>query len=166
MDAALAEIINDPAIDLVVEAAGGLDDARTVVFSSLEKSVQRFCAEFADWSDVTGLVTTCRLAVGCRGKHVVTANKALLATYLEEVIALCAAPTAGKLGFEAAVAGGKPQRGVCSGQVNEPTCDDSPPSLSRPCPFHQVFQSSECCSSPQSAIAIIWCVQLMLIEWG
>jgi homoserine dehydrogenase len=45
----------------------------------------------------------------CRsGKHVCTANKAMLAKNLAEIIELCKAPGAGKLTFEPAVAGGRP----------------------------------------------------------
>lgn len=72
------EVISDPKIDLVVELIGGLEPARSYILEALE-----------------------------RGKHVVTANKALLAEHGSEIFSrasqkgLCVA-------FEAAVAGGIP----------------------------------------------------------
>jgi homoserine dehydrogenase len=71
-------VLADPAVSLVVEVIGGLEPARTYVLRALET-----------------------------GKHVVTANKALLATHGTELFA--AARRRGVLlGFEAAVAGGVP----------------------------------------------------------
>ena len=71
-------VLIDPAVSLVVEAIGGLEPARTYVLRALEA-----------------------------GKHVVTANKALLATHGTELFE--AARRRGVLlGFEAAVAGGVP----------------------------------------------------------
>jgi homoserine dehydrogenase len=71
-------VLADPAVSLVVEVIGGLEPARTYVLRALEA-----------------------------GKHVVTANKALLATHGTELFA--AARRRGVLlGFEAAVAGGVP----------------------------------------------------------
>jgi homoserine dehydrogenase len=71
-------VLADPAVSLVVEAIGGLEPARTYVLRALEG-----------------------------GKHVVTANKALLATHGTELFE--AARRRGVLlGFEAAVAGGVP----------------------------------------------------------
>jgi len=71
-------VLADPAISLVIEVIGGLEPARTFVRRALEA-----------------------------GKHVVTANKALLATHGGELFD--AARRRGVLlGFEAAVAGGVP----------------------------------------------------------
>jgi len=71
-------VLTDPAVSLVVEVIGGLEPARTYVLRALEA-----------------------------GKHVVTANKALLATHGTELFD--AARRRGVLlGFEAAVAGGVP----------------------------------------------------------
>lgn len=71
-------VIQDPEVDVVVELIGGTTTARDVVLRALEA-----------------------------GKPVVTANKALLAEYGNEVFA--AASAAGvSVGFEAAVAGGIP----------------------------------------------------------
>ncbi len=73
-----AAIVHAPDVDVVVELIGGTDVARRVVLDAL-----------------------------AAGKHVVTANKALLATHGPEVFA--AARAAGKtVCFEAAVAGGIP----------------------------------------------------------
>ena len=71
-------VLADPAVSLVVEVIGGLEPARTYVLRAIEA-----------------------------GKHVVTANKALLATHGTELFE--AARRRGVLlGFEAAVAGGVP----------------------------------------------------------
>jgi homoserine dehydrogenase len=71
-------VLADPAVSLVIEVIGGLEPARTYVLRALES-----------------------------GKHVVTANKALLATHGTELFE--AARRRGVLlGFEAAVAGGVP----------------------------------------------------------
>src|SRR3954469_9469559 len=72
------EIIANPAIDIVVELIGGYDVARTLVLEAI-----------------------------AAGKHVVTANKALLALHGNEIFA--AAQEKGVMvAFEAAVAGGIP----------------------------------------------------------
>ncbi len=71
-------VVNDPAIDIVVEVIGGTTTARDVVMQAI-----------------------------ANGKHVVTANKALLAEYGNEIFA--AAEKKGVyVAFEAAVAGGVP----------------------------------------------------------
>ncbi len=72
------DIINNPEIDIVVELIGGYEPAKTFILKAISK-----------------------------GKHVVTANKALLATYGEEIFA--AAESAGvDVAFEASVGGGIP----------------------------------------------------------
>ncbi|QGZ39053.1 homoserine dehydrogenase [Pseudoduganella flava] len=72
------EIVNDPAIDIVVELIGGYDTARELVMQAI-----------------------------ANGKHVVTANKALLAVHGNEIFK--AAQDKGVMvAFEAAVAGGIP----------------------------------------------------------
>ncbi|HET9700288.1 MAG TPA: homoserine dehydrogenase [Burkholderiales bacterium] len=72
------EVVDDPAIDIVVELIGGLEPARELVMQAI-----------------------------ANGKHVVTANKALLATHGNEIFA--AAHRKGVMvAFEAAVAGGIP----------------------------------------------------------
>ncbi len=74
----LQALLHDASIDIVVELVGGCDAAKRIVLD----------------------------AIGA-GKHVVTANKALLATHGEEVFA--AAHRAGvDVGFEASVGGGIP----------------------------------------------------------
>ena len=73
-----ASILDDPTIDIAVELMGGIDAARTFVLEAIK-----------------------------RGKHVVTANKHLIATHGEEI--LRAAQTRGvAVAYEAAVAGGIP----------------------------------------------------------
>lgn len=52
----IMDVVNDPEVEVVVELMGGLDDARTAVLSAIEN-----------------------------GKHIVTANKALLATHGNEI---------------------------------------------------------------------------------
>lgn len=72
------EVIEDPEIHVVVELIGGLDKAREYILKAME-----------------------------RGKHVVTANKALLAEYGQEIYQ--AAERFGvNLAFEASVGGGIP----------------------------------------------------------
>ena len=72
------EIINDPDIDIVIELIGGTGVARTIVLNALKA-----------------------------GKHVVTANKALMATAGQEIFA--AADASGvEIAFEASVGGGIP----------------------------------------------------------
>ncbi len=72
------EIINDPEIDIVIELIGGYEAAKTFVLEALEK-----------------------------GKRVVTANKALLAVYGDEIFSK-AAETGTDIAFEASVGGGIP----------------------------------------------------------
>ena len=72
------EVINDPEIDIVVELIGGIEKARDYILMAMEK-----------------------------GKHVVTANKALLAEQGEEIFR--ASQEYGvSLAFEASVCGGIP----------------------------------------------------------
>ncbi len=72
------QVVRDPEVDLVVELLGGTDPSRGLLLEAM-----------------------------ARGKDVVTANKALLALYGEEIFA--AAEEYGvHLGFEASVAGGIP----------------------------------------------------------
>lgn len=74
----LKAIVNDPAIDIVVEVIGGLEPARTLILEAI-----------------------------AQGKHIVTANKAVIARYGEEIFQ--AATQAGVyVMIEAAVAGGIP----------------------------------------------------------
>ena len=74
----LPGLLNDPEIDIVIELIGGFDTAKQVMLDAM-----------------------------AQGKHVVTANKALLAVHGEDVFG--AAARAGlDLGFEASVGGGIP----------------------------------------------------------
>ena len=72
------EVVDDPEVSIIVELMGGHEPARSLVLRAL-----------------------------ANGKHVVTANKALIARHGNEIFA--AASAAGMMvGFEAAVAGGIP----------------------------------------------------------
>jgi homoserine dehydrogenase len=74
----IAEVMEDPEIAIVVELIGGLEPARTFILQALEK-----------------------------GKHIVTANKALLAVHGAEIFK--AAEERGvDIGFEGSVGGGIP----------------------------------------------------------
>ena len=73
-----SEIINDPEIDIVVELIGGISKAKEYIIESLN-----------------------------RGKHTVTANKALLAEYGEEIYK-AAEDNGVSIAFEAGVGGGIP----------------------------------------------------------
>lgn len=72
------DVVNDPDIDVVVETIGGYELTRELVLKAIEN-----------------------------GKHVVTANKALLAVYGNEIFAAARAARV-MVAFEAAVAGGIP----------------------------------------------------------
>eukprot|EP00639_Heterosigma_akashiwo_P028153 CAMPEP_0194667830 /NCGR_PEP_ID=MMETSP0295-20121207/3553_1 /TAXON_ID=39354 /ORGANISM="Heterosigma akashiwo, Strain CCMP2393" /LENGTH=498 /DNA_ID=CAMNT_0039550363 /DNA_START=73 /DNA_END=1569 /DNA_ORIENTATION=- len=72
-------ILDDPEINCVIEVMGGTTAAKDVVYAAIGK-----------------------------GKHVVTANKALLAQHLPEIQELLAQNPGVKFGFEAAVCGGIP----------------------------------------------------------
>ncbi len=72
------DVIHDPEIDVVVELIGGLDTAKTLILEAMKK-----------------------------GKHVVTANKALLAECGPEIYRAAEQCGVG-LGFEASVGGGIP----------------------------------------------------------
>ncbi|AIL32793.1 homoserine dehydrogenase [Basilea psittacipulmonis] len=74
----MEDVINDPNVDVVVELIGGTTTAKDIVIKAIEN-----------------------------GKHVVTANKALLAHYGNEIFALAAEKKV-IVAFEAAVAGGIP----------------------------------------------------------
>ncbi len=74
----LAAVVRSPDVDIVCELIGGTDVARTLVLDAI-----------------------------AHGKHVVTANKALLALYGNEIFAAASAKGV-MVAFEAAVAGGVP----------------------------------------------------------
>jgi homoserine dehydrogenase len=71
-------VIDDPAVDIVVELIGGYDPAKSFILRAIEK-----------------------------GKHVVTANKALLAAHGDEIFS-AASRQGVDVGFEASVGGGIP----------------------------------------------------------
>lgn len=72
------DVVNNPDVDVVVELIGGVDIARELVLKAIEN-----------------------------GKHVVTANKALIAEFGNEIFSLAKARGV-TVAFEAAVAGGIP----------------------------------------------------------
>ena len=74
----LGEVLTDPAVDVVIELIGGYEVAKRVILDAI-----------------------------AAGKHVVTANKALLALHGEEIFD-AAARKGVDLGFEASVGGGIP----------------------------------------------------------
>ncbi len=78
LTASAADLLNDPDIDIVVELVGGTTFAKDLIIKALQK-----------------------------GKHVVTANKALLATHGDEIFKAAAKANVG-IGFEASVGGGIP----------------------------------------------------------
>lgn len=87
-----AEILDDPEISIVIELIGGLEPARSFILEALEK-----------------------------GKHVVTANKALLAHKGDEIFRK-AAECQVDIGFEASVCGGIPvilalQQGLVANEI-------------------------------------------------
>jgi len=94
LTARAADILDDPEIDIVVELIGGCGAARDYVFASIE-----------------------------RGKHVVTANKALLAQHGNELLAAAAAKGV-EIAFEASVCGGIPiilalRQGLAANRIQE-----------------------------------------------
>ena len=74
----IQQVLADPRVDIVIELMGGYDLAKRVILDAVR-----------------------------RGKHVVTANKALLAVHGEEIFA-AASRQGVDLGFEASVGGGIP----------------------------------------------------------
>ena len=82
----IQQVLADPRVDIVIELMGGYDLAKRVILDAVQ-----------------------------RGKHVVTANKALLAVHGEEIFA--AASRQGiDLGFEASVGGGIGRGSVYGGE--------------------------------------------------
>ncbi len=73
-----ADIMNDPEIDVVIELIGGIEPAKTFILQAIEA-----------------------------GKHVVTANKALLSIHGQEIFEAAQAKGV-EVGFEASVGGGIP----------------------------------------------------------
>ena len=87
------DIFNDPEIDIVVELIGGIEPARTFMLKAISK-----------------------------GKHVITANKALLSIHGKEIFEAAAAHQV-EVGFEASVGGGIPvikalKEGLAANRIN------------------------------------------------
>jgi homoserine dehydrogenase len=88
------DILGDPDVDIVVEVIGGTETARELVLAAI-----------------------------ARGKHVVTANKALLALHGNEIFAAAAANNV-EVAFEASVCGGIPiiltlRQGLAANRIDE-----------------------------------------------
>ena len=88
-----ADIFNDPEIDIVVELIGGIEPAKSFMLEAISK-----------------------------GKHVVTANKALLSIHGKEIFETAAAKNV-EVGFEASVGGGIPvikalKEGLVANRIN------------------------------------------------
>jgi homoserine dehydrogenase len=90
------EVIRDPEVQVVVELIGGIEPARTLILAAMDA-----------------------------GKHVVTANKALLSTHWEEIVTKAEQKRV-SLGFEGSVAGGIPlifaiRRGLVANRIRRVT---------------------------------------------
>jgi len=88
-----ADIFNDPAIDIVVELIGGMEPAKSFMLEAISK-----------------------------GKHVITANKALLSIHGREIFEAAVANNV-EVGFEASVGGGIPvikglKEGIVANRIN------------------------------------------------
>ncbi len=87
------DIFSDPGIDIVVELIGGMEPAKTFILTAIEN-----------------------------GKHVVTANKALLSVHGKEIFEAAARHNV-EVGFEASVGGGIPvikalKEGLVANKIN------------------------------------------------
>ena len=90
------EVVNDPEVQVVVELIGGVEPARSLILAAMEN-----------------------------GKHVVTANKALLSTHWEELVSKAERKRV-SLGFEGSVGGGIPlihtiRRGLVANRIRRVT---------------------------------------------
>ena len=90
------EVVKDPEVQVVVELIGGIEPARSLILAAMEN-----------------------------GKHVVTANKALLSTHWEELVSRAEQKRV-SLGFEGSVAGGIPlihtiRRGLVANRIRRVT---------------------------------------------
>ncbi|KAJ0408315.1 hypothetical protein ATCC90586_000056 [Pythium insidiosum] len=74
-----ADILEDSSINCIIELMGGVTDAKHVVFEAIKK-----------------------------GKHVITANKALVANFMPEIVKLLQENPSVRFGYEASVCGGIP----------------------------------------------------------
>ncbi|RLN36931.1 hypothetical protein BBI17_008939 [Phytophthora kernoviae] len=87
-----SDILEDSNINCIVELMGGVEDAKDVVFGAIKA-----------------------------GKHVVTANKALVANFMPEIVQLLKDHPEVRFGYEAAVAGGIPIIHTLQGAYNSDT---------------------------------------------
>ncbi|DAZ94217.1 TPA: hypothetical protein N0F65_001067 [Lagenidium giganteum] len=79
MTASYDDILNDSSINCIIELMGGVTDAKDVVFKAIRN-----------------------------GKHVITANKALVANHMTEIVQLLKENPTVRFGYEASVCGGIP----------------------------------------------------------
>jgi homoserine dehydrogenase len=91
-----AQVVRDPEVQVVIELIGGIEPARSLILAAMDN-----------------------------GKHVVTANKALLSTHWEEIVSR-AEQRRVSLGFEGSVAGGIPlihaiRRGLVANRIHRVT---------------------------------------------
>src|SRR3990172_8775620 len=91
-----ASVVRDPSVQVVVELIGGIEPARSLILAAMQN-----------------------------GKHVVTANKALLATHWEELVTTAEEKRI-SFGFEGSVAGGIPlihtiRHGLVSNRIRRVT---------------------------------------------
>jgi homoserine dehydrogenase len=91
-----AQVVKDPEVQVVVELIGGIEPARSLILAAMEN-----------------------------GKHVVTANKALLSTHWQEIVSKAEEKRV-SLGFEGSVAGGIPlihaiRRGLVANRIRRVT---------------------------------------------
>jgi len=89
-------VVKDPEVQVVIELIGGIEPARSLILAAMDN-----------------------------GKHVVTANKALLSTHWEEIVAKAEQKRV-SLGFEGSVAGGIPlihaiRRGLVANRIRRVT---------------------------------------------
>src|SRR5690606_26943668 len=89
----LMDVVNDPEVDVLVELIGGYEQAKELVFAAIKQ-----------------------------GKHVVTANKALIAVHGNEIFELAAQHEV-NVAYEAGVAGGIPiikalREGLAANKIN------------------------------------------------
>ncbi len=91
-----AAVVKDPEVQVIIELIGGIEPARSLILAAMDE-----------------------------GKHVVTANKALLSTHWQEIVAKAEQKRV-SLGFEGSVAGGIPlihaiRRGLVANRIQRVT---------------------------------------------
>lgn len=112
-----AAVLEDPEINTVVEVMGGVTEAKEVrmvcAYIHTKVSADRSSQEWSHLQPYSLSPNTFRpnqvvFGAIAKGKHVITANKALLAAFLPEIAALLKENPTVKFAYEAAVCGGIP----------------------------------------------------------